>query len=249
MSSLFNMPWQQAFDSSGNTLAGAKLYFYVAGTSTPKNVYSDIGLNVSLPNPVVANGAGRFVPIYMDDSAYKVALYNADGALIWTADNVYNQSIDADAGIVLDAMQQTSVSAGYTEEQAAQASNFPKAIYKYANAAQWYNDTGTVDNVYNLQGVDGYSRPNDYFVGQQVWFVCTRRNTQAATVNVVDLGAKNIVRADGSSVQAGDLGGIVHLIYNGTAFYIADQVVNKLQVADAYSDTQEDGTFYFVITE
>ena len=227
MSSLFNLPWQQAFDSSGNTLAGAKLYFYTAGTSTPQNVFSDIGLGVALPNPVIANGAGRFPPIYMDDIAYKVALYNDKDELIWTADNVYAQSIDADAAFALAAIKAVIVSAGYTEEEAGDADNLARAIYKYASASTWYSDTGSTDNVYVLEGMDDYSRPADYFEGFEVVFYAARANTGAATVNVEGLGAKNIYHADGGALNAGDVSGLVRLRFNGTSFVIKPAQVNQ----------------------
>ena len=236
MSSLFNLPWQQAFDSSGNTLAGAKLYFYTAGTSTPQNVYSDINLGVALPNPVIANGAGRFPPIYMDDISYKVNLYNADDELIWTADNVWAQSIDADAAFATAAVKATTVSAGYTEEQAEDSSNFPKALFKYANASTWYKDEGTVDNIYVLTGVDDYSRPNDYFDGFEVEFYASRANTGASTVNVAGLGAKNVYHADGTSLNAGDIKGLVRLRFNGTSFVLNPAHVNQYGTQTIYGD-------------
>lgn len=222
MSSLFNLPWQQAFDSSGNTLAGAKLYFYVAGTSTPQNAYADIGLGVPLSNPVIANGAGRFVPIFLADTAYKVMLYDADDNLIWSADNIYNQSIDADASVALAAIRTTTTSAGYPVEDQDDPTKFVESIYKYANAANWYEDTGANDNEYILTGVDNYTRPNDYFEGQHIWFISSRANTGASTVNVLSKGQKNIFRADGSALEAGDILGMVHLVYNGTSFLLQD---------------------------
>lgn len=245
MSSLFNLPWQQAFDSSGNTLAGAKLYFYTAGTSTPQNVYSDINLGVALPNPVIANGAGRFPPIYMDDISYKVNLYNADDELIWTADNVWAQSIDADAAFATAAVKATTVSAGYTEEQAEDSSNFPKALFKYANASYWYSETGSVDNTYVLTGVDNYARPSDYFVGMQLWFYTSRANTGASTVNAAGLGAKNIFHPDGSALEAGDVYGLMHLIYNGTSFVIDN--IMKIKRVESLPTPAQEGVYYFVM--
>lgn len=219
MSSLFSQPWQQVFDCSGNTLAGAKLYFYTAGTSNPKNVYSDVGLNVPLTNPVVANGSGRFVPIYMDDEPYKVALYTAEDKLIWTADNMVVQPVDADVADVVSAVKQVVSSAGYNAE-AFNPNTFPMAIFKYANSANWYTETGTDDNAYILTGLDTYSRPVDYFVGMKIAFISTRPNTGNATINVVSLGTKNIRNYDGSDLNAGQIQGVVNLVYNGATFIV-----------------------------
>lgn len=222
MSSLFNLPWQQAFDSSGNTLAGAKLYFYTAGTTTPQNAYADVGLGVPLTNPVIANGAGRFIPIYLDDTAYKVMLYDANDNLIWSADNVYAQSIDADASVALAAIHATTISAGYPIEDEDDPTKFVESIYKYANSANWYVDDGSSANAYVLIGVDNYTRPNDYFEGQHIWFVSPVANTGASTVNVESMGQKNIFRPDGTAVKAGDIDRMVHLVYNGTSFVLQD---------------------------
>lgn len=222
MSSLFNLPYQQVFDSSGNTLAGAKLYFYFAGTSTLKNVFANVNLTTSLPNPVVANGEGRFVPIYMDDTAYKIILYDANGSLIWSADNVLTQPVDSDAAFVSNAVKQVITSAGYSEDQVSVPENFPRAIYKYANSANFYDEKGSSENVYILNGLDNYIRPTDYFKGMSVYFISSRKNTGNATINVSDLGVKNVRRFDGSDLKYGDLYGIVHLIYNGTVFLLAN---------------------------
>lgn len=61
---------------SGEILAGAKLYFYASGTSTPQATYSDPSLDPGLANtnPVVASADGRFGPIWLQPLDYKVIL-------------------------------------------------------------------------------------------------------------------------------------------------------------------------------
>ena len=235
MSSLFNFPWQQAFDSSGNTLAGAKLYFYEAGTSTPQNVYSDISLETPLPFPVVANGAGRFPPIYMQDVAYKIALFTEKDELIWTADDVYINTNTADSYFAKTAIDDATISAGYTEEEAKDPTNFAKALFKYASASCWYNEVGENANEYILSGFNNYSKPEDYFAGMQVWFYTSRTNTGAATINVDSLGAKNIVNPNGTTITAGSIFGMIHLVYNGTAFIVMESDSAKYPIGSIYS--------------
>jgi len=46
-------------DLSGNPLAGGKVYFYKAGTSTKQLVYSDPQGKIALPSPVVLNALGN----------------------------------------------------------------------------------------------------------------------------------------------------------------------------------------------
>lgn len=78
----FSLPYRPAFDSNGKVIAGAQLYFTLSGTSTPKTVYSDVSMSEPLPNPVVANAAGRFPPIYYDASTLmRARLYEEDATV------------------------------------------------------------------------------------------------------------------------------------------------------------------------
>lgn len=223
MSSIFNMPWTQAFDGAGNTLAGAKLYFYEAGTSTPQDVYSDAELTTALSNPVIADGGGRFVPIYLVDTNYKVALYTAENVLIWTADNIGTEEQTDDGTFAAQAVRATINAVGRFSQDL--ASSLPATVFMYANAATFYTDTSATDNSYVLEPVDGYdtiSSSMTYFPGYKVQFVCTRPNTETALVqvNVNNHGAKYIRRFDGSNLRPGDMYGLVTLIYNGVNFLL-----------------------------
>lgn len=223
MSSIFNMPWTQAFDSAGNTLAGAKLYFYEAGTSTPQDVYSDAELTTALSNPVVADGGGRFVPIYLADTNYKVALYTAEDVLIWTADNIGTEKQTDDGTFAAQAVRATINAVGRWTPDA--PSSFPATVFMYANAATFYTDTSSTANSYILEPVGGYdtiARGQTYFAGYKVEFVCTRPNTETSLVqvNVNNHGAKFIRRFDGTSLRPGDMYGLVTLIYNGVNFLL-----------------------------
>jgi hypothetical protein len=84
----FTMPRADAFDTSGNPRAGAKLYFYTTGTTTPLTTYSDDGLTTPNTNPVVADSAGLFGDIFLGTGTYKVVLKSAADVTIWTADPV-----------------------------------------------------------------------------------------------------------------------------------------------------------------
>lgn len=80
-------PFFQAIDANGNPYSGAKLNFYATGTSTPKNTYSDAGLTTPNANPVVADAAGRFGPIYLlTDANYKAVLTTSADVTIATFD-------------------------------------------------------------------------------------------------------------------------------------------------------------------
>jgi hypothetical protein len=89
MSQLFYFPTYQALSSSGTTLAGAKLYFYVTGTATASPVYTDATRTTALANPVVADSQGRFPQIYPNpDVVYRAVLTDSGGTQQWLQDAV-----------------------------------------------------------------------------------------------------------------------------------------------------------------
>jgi len=78
----------RALDANANPYAGAKLYFYATGTTTPQAVYTTAALNVAHTNPVVADSGGQFPAIYFDatkqyrgilkNSTESVTMYDID---------------------------------------------------------------------------------------------------------------------------------------------------------------------------
>ncbi len=66
----------QFFDANGNPLALGNLYYYVAGTATPQDTYSNSAGAVTNTNPVVLDGSGRLqVDVYLRSNAnYKEVL-------------------------------------------------------------------------------------------------------------------------------------------------------------------------------
>ena len=66
----------QFFDTNGNPLALGNLYYYVAGTATPQDTYSNSAGAVTNTNPVVLDGSGRLqVDVYLRSNAnYKEVL-------------------------------------------------------------------------------------------------------------------------------------------------------------------------------
>lgn len=92
---LFFPPRTQYEDVNGAVLVGAKLWFYVTGTSTPKNTYTTSALSSANTNPVVADANGIFPDIYLaTDTDYKVILTTSAGVAgspaIWTVDPYFS---------------------------------------------------------------------------------------------------------------------------------------------------------------
>jgi hypothetical protein len=74
-------------------LAGAKLYFYVPGSTTARATYTDAALGTPHAQPVVADSGGRFPAIYLDPTLeYKCELKTSGGELIESEEKVSAQS-------------------------------------------------------------------------------------------------------------------------------------------------------------
>lgn len=80
MPQLLTLPLAVPLSSAGLLLPGAKLSFFVTATSTPQPVYRDIGLITAHTQPVEANGAGVFDPIYLDPSLPNYRILLTDSA-------------------------------------------------------------------------------------------------------------------------------------------------------------------------
>lgn len=90
MPALFTLPRQAPLSSGGSLIAGAKLYFYVSGSSTPQNSYSDFALGVPNSNPLVADSAGVFSKTFLDPSLpnYRVKLTTSADVLLYQEDDI-----------------------------------------------------------------------------------------------------------------------------------------------------------------
>lgn len=114
------LPWvkPQFCDEDGNPLAGGFIYFYISGTSTPFDTFSDVNLTAGTenPNPMELD-AGGFPqdPIYLQPSGYKVVCTNADDEQQWEEDEVEDvgQTFASTFGNVLSEGSNDVVS-GYT---------------------------------------------------------------------------------------------------------------------------------------
>lgn len=115
MSTLFSLPKVVAIDSGGVPYAGAKLEFFLTGTATNTNTYTDSALATPHANPVVADANGVFAPIYLDpDITYKATLTQSDDTLIYTVDPVSEHLSQANIGKILYPQTAAETAAGVT---------------------------------------------------------------------------------------------------------------------------------------
>jgi hypothetical protein len=142
MSQIFISPFSRATTKAGLNAPGAKLYFYLTGTTTPANVYADDSRTVALSNPVVADAFAAFPSIFLDpDIAYRVRLTNSAGVLLAPeADPV--RGIDA-ATIIEEATTAAEAQAALAAASALAASNSAAAAQVAAATSGVYANTAS----------------------------------------------------------------------------------------------------------
>ncbi|TVR08168.1 MAG: hypothetical protein EA385_10640 [Salinarimonadaceae bacterium] len=89
---------QIVIDDNGVPAAGAKLFFFDAGTTTPQVTYSDAGLSIPLPHPVVADSRGRVPRIYLLEGQYRIRVERSDGLLLYDDDDIQGSFQTAEQG-------------------------------------------------------------------------------------------------------------------------------------------------------
>lgn len=144
---IFTQPSQQALDTAANVLSGATLTFTLTGTSTPTNAYSDSTLSTPVANPLSANAAGVFIPVFLDPLiTYRVVLKTQAGAVLQTWDpaneNLLAYFTQALIGSILYPISSAETSAGLTNSDL-------NRVYPYGNLARFKCDMtgGTVNDV------------------------------------------------------------------------------------------------------
>ena len=95
MSSLAHQPRFRIVDADGIALEGGKVYTYAAGTSTPKDSYTDSTLGSANTNPVILDTRGE-ADIWLS-GAYKIIVTDSLDVLLpdHTIDNVRDLTLDA----------------------------------------------------------------------------------------------------------------------------------------------------------
>lgn len=80
---------QTPVNGSGRPYAGARAFFYRAGTASPQAVFANSGRTSQHPHPVVADSAGRFPAIYLaPDNPYRCVLQDSSGNTLADDDNI-----------------------------------------------------------------------------------------------------------------------------------------------------------------
>lgn len=85
-------PKFRAVGTDGLALVGGKLYTYTAGTSTPKDSYTNFGAGTANTNPVILDARGE-ADVWLQGS-YKLVLKDSLDQSIWTVDDIRDLTSD-----------------------------------------------------------------------------------------------------------------------------------------------------------
>lgn len=100
--SLIKQPFIALNNATGQPYTGAKMYFYLTGTTTPTTVYSDAPLTTPLAQPILSNDEGRFPAVYAPSSpAIRMKIIASDGDLANPLIDI--DPVNDDTGSVLSA--------------------------------------------------------------------------------------------------------------------------------------------------
>ncbi len=77
----------RAFDQNGDPLNGGKLYTYEAGTSTPKQTFTDANEGTPNLNPIILDSEG-YANVWLESGAYKFVLDDANDVEQWSIDDI-----------------------------------------------------------------------------------------------------------------------------------------------------------------
>ena len=176
-------PYQTVLDGDGVAVSGAKIYTYVAGTTTNAATYTSSALSSANTNPIVADSAGRYVAYLTAGANLRFIIKTSADVLIDDQDNVQSvpgSSVNLDiegtvgeavtAGQVLylsSAAESVPLTAGkwyLTDSDAAATSTAPQSI-GVAVSAIAINTAGTIRLAGEVNSAGTVVVGTTYYVG------------------------------------------------------------------------------------
>lgn len=142
---LLDAPWFTGFLDSGAIAPSSRLFFYLAGTSTKTDTYSDAALTTPNTNPVVLDSAGRARIFLVPAVSYKVVMAppgsdDPPSSPIFTQDNVVGY---ATSDVAANANTDLTGTAG--EDISARDAVFLSDGSSGTTAGRWYRAVSTAD--------------------------------------------------------------------------------------------------------
>jgi hypothetical protein len=89
----------QSIIHSGAPQAGAKVYFYGSGGTTPRTIWTDKNATIAASNPVIADGDGVIPPTWVSGTAdYRIVVYTSADVLIRSIEDLEGAAPEAVGG-------------------------------------------------------------------------------------------------------------------------------------------------------
>ena len=139
---IFQLPRPTAISNNLTLVSGAKVSFFLTGTSTPTDTYQDSALTTPHTNPVVADSAGRLPAVYLDPTIeYRVTFTDSSDVEIYPAIDPVNDQVLSQAiiGQILNPITSAENVAGFTPTDY----TYPSGDIRRAGASP--NASGTVN--------------------------------------------------------------------------------------------------------
>ena len=111
----------------------------------------------------------------------------------------------------MEELENAVLMSGQTLDTAAESTPDPdteqlgQSIVRAAQTSVAYADSGTANNYVLTRRGGTWHQPEEYLDGMTITFYPSVSNTGATSINVSSLGARNVFRADGNVLEAGDI--------------------------------------------
>lgn len=199
----------------GSAQALSTFTFYLIGTTTPQDTYSDSGLTSANTNPVVTDAYGYLGEVYLSRNRYKVVWKNAAGDTLKTWDSVDKDKIHTrGAGLPSDPHP------GQIHDNTSDGHRYERKI----GTSAWL-DLGATDSVGNAATVSETLTGTDAakFVTADglaaIWQRGTNITPSGGTVSLPSTGGGvfNIAAGNFSAISTAQGGRAVLFIFGGTS--------------------------------
>lgn len=193
----------QVPSDSFTNVPGALAHFYLANTLTPFIVYSDSGLSVELPNPVVADGFGLFPDIFFAPISYDVVVTDADGVSLWDSDD--NVAVDVP---VLDPAYFSLINGEYVPGIAVNAQTGTTYTILNSDRATEITFNNASGGTITLPAPSGSNFPNKWFcyvcnIGVGTFTINSTANINGVGSYVLNSGSFTLLVSNGTTYSAG----------------------------------------------
>lgn len=204
-------------DASGDPVSSAKVYTYLAGTSTPATVYSESTLTTPHANPVVADSAGRVTIFLTPGISYKFIAKTSADVTLWTVDGVGSVPV-ANVDLDITGTAGASISSGSVVVLSDGSSATTAGRWYHADADAAYTSTGatavgiaqssasagaslTVRLSGRVTGLSGLSAGSTYFVSATAGALTSTAPANAMRVGVAESSTVLVLNPQGASTN------------------------------------------------